>query len=213
MKSINKSNITAVILSGGQGLRMNQQDKGLIPFNDKPMIAHIIDVVKPKVSQLFVSANRNIEKYQRYGEVITDGLNDFQGPLAGISKALSVTTTPYLLILPCDSPLVTASIIQRLIDAMSNNDIDLCVADDGSRMHPTIAIIKTQLKDNLLDFLESGDRKLGLWIQQNNSLKVDFSDCPEVLTNFNSPEDMTNDVVKRLLIAQNEKSEAFKFIK
>ncbi|RUA06235.1 MAG: molybdenum cofactor guanylyltransferase [Gammaproteobacteria bacterium] len=190
MKSINKSNITAVILSGGQGLRMNHQDKGLIPFNGKPMIAYIVDAIKPKVGRLLISANRNINKYQDYGEVITDDLSNFQGPLAGITKAISVTTTSYLLVLPCDTPFVTQATIQRLIDAMSNNDIDICTATDGTRIHPTISLIKTQLKGNLSDFLNSNKRKLGLWIQQNNTLEVDFSDCPEVLINFNNSEDM-----------------------
>lgn len=189
MQKINKIDITAVILAGGQGMRMNRQDKGLISFKGKPMVSHIISVVKNEVGQLLISANRNIEKYQQYGTVITDDLNDFQGPLAGITKALLVVKTPYLLVMPCDTPYISQSVIHRLITTISNSNADLCVASDGTRIHPTIAIIKTELKDNVSNFFDSGDRKLGLWVQQNNFVKADFSDCPEVLANLNTPED------------------------
>ena len=186
---IDKNNITAVILSGGRSSRMQGEDKGLILLNDKPLIGYVADVVNSKVVRLLISANRNIDAYQKYGEVISDELSDFQGPLAGIVKAMSVVSTPYLLVLPCDSPLVNEIVIDRLIQCMTDKDMDICVAGDGVRIHPTFALIKTSLKDNLLDFLDSGERKLGLWIEQNNFQKVDFSDQPKVFINLNNPQD------------------------
>ena len=186
---IDKNNITTVILSGGRSSRMQGEDKGLILLNDKPLIGYVVDVVDGRAGRLLISANRNIDAYQQYGEVISDELTDFQGPLAGIAKALSVVSTPYLLVLPCDSPLVNEIVIDRLIKCMTDKDTDICVADDGTHIHPTFALIKTSLKDNLLAFLDSGERKLGLWIEQNNFQKVDFSDQPKVFINLNNPQD------------------------
>ena len=186
---IDKNNITAVILSGGRSSRMQGEDKGLILINDKPMIGYVADVVDGRAGRLLISANRNIEAYQQYGEVISDELVDFQGPLAGIAKAMSLVSTPYLLVLPCDSPLVNEMVIDRLIQCMADKDMDICVADDGTHIHPTFALIKTSLKDNLLAFLDSGERKLGLWIEQNDFQKVDFSDQPKVFINLNNPQD------------------------
>ena len=186
---IDKNNITTVILSGGRSSRMQGEDKGLILLNDKPLIGYVVDVVDGRAGRLLISANRNIDAYQQYGEVISDELTDFQGPLAGIAKALSVVSTPYLLVLPCDSPLVNETVIDRLIKCMADKDMDICVADDGTHIHPTFALIKTSLKDNLLAFLDSGERKLGLWIEQNNFQKVDFSDQPKVFINLNNPQD------------------------
>ena len=186
---IDKNNITAVILSGGQSSRMQGEDKGLILLDGKPLISYVVNVVRGKVSQLLISANRNIEKYQVYGEVISDDMSDFQGPLAGIAKSMSVIDTQFLLILPCDSPLVTNIVVDRLIQCTANKEVDICVADDGTSIQPTFALIRASLKDNLLAFLGSGERKLGLWIEQNNFQKVDFSDQPEIFINLNSPED------------------------
>jgi len=186
---IDKNNITAVILSGGRSSRMQGKDKGLILLNDKPLISYVVDMVDGKVGRLLISANRNVETYQQYGGVISDELADFQGPLAGISKAMSVVSTTHLLVLPCDSPLVNEIVIDRLIQCMTDKDMDICVAGDGVRIHPTFALIKTSLKDNLLDFLDSGKRKLGLWIEQNDFQKVDLSDQPKVFINLNNPQD------------------------
>ena len=186
---IDKNNITTVILSGGRSSRMQGEDKGLILLNDKPLISYVVDVVDDRAGRLLISANRNIDAYQQYGEVIRDELTDFQGPLAGIAKAMVEADTPYLLILPCDSPLVNEILVDRLIQCMADKDMDICVADDGSHIHPTFAIMKTSLKDNLLAFLDSGERKLGLWIEQNNFQKVDCSDQPKVFINLNNPQD------------------------
>ncbi|SMM97823.1 Molybdopterin-guanine dinucleotide biosynthesis protein MobA [uncultured Candidatus Thioglobus sp.] len=186
-----KQDITAVILSGGKSTRMHGKDKGLILFNDKPLIKYSLEAVSDKVAHILISANRNLQQYRKFGEVISDDLADFQGPLAGISTALQQVKTPYLLVLPCDTPFINSTLISRLIETMSQNKVDICVADDGTKMHPSIAIIECSLKNNLLDFLATGERKLGLWIEQNNFIKVDFSDYPEALANFNNAHDLT----------------------
>jgi len=103
VKKISKNEITAVILAGGQASRMDGEDKGLIVFRELPLIAHVVNITKLKVSRILISANRNFEEYANFGKVISDDLEGYQGPLAGISKALKVCSTPYLLVLPCDS--------------------------------------------------------------------------------------------------------------
>ena len=189
MKKISKNEITAVILAGGQASRMDGEDKGLIVFRELPLIAHVVNVVKPKVSQILISANRNLEEYANFGKVIRDDLKGFQGPLAGISKALKVCSTPYLLVLPCDSPLVDVSLIDSLIEKMEVSKADICVAHDGSIMHATFALMKTKLEKSLEEFLEEGGRKMALWYRQQSLERIDVSSHLEVLTNINRPED------------------------
>ena len=189
MKKISKNEITVVVLAGGKASRMDGEDKGLIVFRELPLIAQVFNFVKPKVSQILISANRNIEEYANFGKVIRDDLKGFQGPLAGISKALKVCSTPYLLVLPCDSPLVDASLIDSLIEKMEVSKVDICVAHDGSIMHATFALMKTKLEKSLEEFLEEGGRKMALWYRQQSLERIDVSSHLEVLTNINRPED------------------------
>jgi molybdopterin-guanine dinucleotide biosynthesis protein A len=106
VNKISKNEISAVILAGGQGSRMGGKDKGLIEFRNLPLIAYAVNVAKDRVNEIFISANRSLEDYSKYGKVIVDDLEGYQGPLAGISKALKVCSSNYLLVLPCDSPMI-----------------------------------------------------------------------------------------------------------
>jgi len=189
VNKITKNEITAVILAGGQASRMDGEDKGLIVFRELPLIAHVVNVVESKVSQILISANRNFEEYANFGKVIRDDLEGFQGPLAGISKALKVCLTPYLLVLPCDSPLIDEALIDSLIEKMEISKVDICVAHDGSIMHATFALMQTKLEKSLEGFLEEGGRKMALWYRQHSLERIDVSSHLEVLTNINRPED------------------------
>ncbi len=189
MKSITKADITAVILAGGQATRMSGQDKGLILFNNKPLIAYVANIINQDVHSILVSANRNIDLYQEFGKVVSDQLSDFQGPLAGISAALNQVQTSYLLVVPCDGPFINNLLLERLLESINQTGADIGVATDNGKMHPTFALINASLRDDLHRFLSSGERKLGLWLRQNNALEVDFSDQKEMFINLNSPED------------------------
>ena len=190
MNKISKNEITAVILAGGRSSRMGGDDKGLIEFRGKPMISFACEVVKEKVSTILISANRNLSTYKAYGEVIEDNLDDYQGPLADISAALSRCSTPYLLVLPCDSPLVSGEFIDELIAGMECSLSQICVAHDGQIMHATFAMIKSNMQSSLSDFLASGERKMALWYRQQQLARVDVSDHLEALTNINRMEDL-----------------------
>ena len=190
MNKISKNEITAVILAGGRSSRMGGGDKGLIEFRGKPMIGYACGVVQEKVGKILISANRNHGAYQAYGEVVEDNLANYQGPLSGISAALNVCSTPYLLVLPCDSPLVTSELVDEIIAGMSTSSAEICVAHDGQIMHATFALIKSNLGASLDEFLASGERKMALWYRRQKLVRVDVSDHLEVLTNINRVEDL-----------------------
>jgi molybdopterin-guanine dinucleotide biosynthesis protein A len=187
---MNKSKITAVILSGGQSSRMLGEDKGLILLNNSPLISYVINEVNDKVDSILVSANRNIDLYQKFGRVIPDNSDGFQGPLAGISAALKVVKTQYLLVLPCDSPFIKDILIKRLNETMRSNDCDICVASEGKNMQPVFSLIKSSLRDDLEKFLKTGERKLRAWYENNNTIQVDFSDYKDMFININSKKDL-----------------------
>ena len=90
-----RDRVTGVILAGGRATRMGGVDKGLVPIHGRPMIAWVIDALRPQVSDVLINANRN---HDRYGEfacpVIDDGDSGFRGPLAGMVSAMQAARTP-----------------------------------------------------------------------------------------------------------------------
>ncbi|ALE52932.1 molybdenum cofactor guanylyltransferase [Candidatus Thioglobus autotrophicus] len=190
MKNISKRDVSVVILAGGQALRMGNKDKGLILFNQKPLIHYVVHAVSQSVGSIWVSANRNLDLYQKFGQVVSDELSGYQGPLAGISAVLSHIDTRYLLVVPCDGPYINTTLLERLADEMLTKQAKLCVASEKGCLHPTFALLETSIKTELDQYLRSGQRKLGHFFKENNAIEVDFSDSPELFVNFNTPEDL-----------------------
>jgi len=185
---IYKSQITAIILAGGKGRRLGGQDKGLVEYQGKPLIQHVLDKITPQVDSVMINANRNHESYATFGyEIISDDLSDFQGPLAGFAIAMQASKTDFILTMPCDGPHLPDDYVERLSTATKDNKT-IVVAHDGKRLQPVHALIPASLIDSLLKFLESGDRKIDRWYAQNEMVTADFSDQPNVFFNVNTEE-------------------------
>lgn len=189
----NKNSIAAVILAGGQARRMGGQDKGLLTIANKPMISYVIEAIRDQVGSLLINANRNQQRYAEYGfPVIEDSIQGFHGPLAGVASALQVVEQEYLLCLPCDSPYVPSDLVARLSEQLVEQQADISVAHNGERLQPVFSLIKTSLQNSLLDYLDSGERKIDRWFGQHKMVTADFSDKPETFINVNSPDDIKN---------------------
>ena len=56
--SFDPNNTCTVILAGGRGSRMQGQDKGLMNWQGKPLIEHIIGDLELQDTCVMISANR-----------------------------------------------------------------------------------------------------------------------------------------------------------
>ena len=188
---ISKQDITAVILAGGKGSRLGGQDKGLVLYQNKPFIEHILECIETQVATVLINANRNADLYSTYGyPVIKDTMLDYQGPLAGFSAAMRVAKTKYIITLPCDGPLISTDLVARLQHCLQANPTKITVADDGQRLQPTYALIPIKYLNNLNQFLSKGGRGIHKWYAQNKNdvIRCDFSDIPTMFTNINTEE-------------------------
>jgi molybdenum cofactor guanylyltransferase len=182
-----QTKVTGVILAGGLARRMNNQDKGLLHFKGQPLVSYAIDAMTKVADQTIISANRNIQEYRQFGlSVISDQTDSFDGPLAGILAAMVFAQTGILLVMPCDSPLIKPSHLQKLLATLTENDADVAVVFDGERLHPVFLAISTTLRSSLQDYLQRGHRKVDSWLEQQNSVKADFSTEPDIFININT---------------------------
>ncbi|MEO6798797.1 MAG: molybdenum cofactor guanylyltransferase MobA [Rhodanobacter sp.] len=183
--------IAGLILAGGRGTRMGGKDKGLVEFNGKPMIEHVLAALRPQVAEALISANRNEESYRKTGcKVVSDAQTGFAGPLAGISAGMHAVTRTHLLVLPCDGPFVPAWLAQRLWAASAGKDDMIVAAHDGERLHPTFALLPLSVLDDLDAYLASDGHKIDTFYYRHSFAPVDFSDYPQAFLNINTPEDV-----------------------
>ena len=67
--------VVGVLLAGGRSSRMGGGDKCLLPLGGQPMLAHIIDRLRPQVSDLVINANGDVARFAAFGlPVIEDRL-------------------------------------------------------------------------------------------------------------------------------------------
>ena len=183
--------ISGVILAGGMGRRMGGADKGLIKFLGRPMIEHVAERLKPQVGEILINANRELQHYANLGyPVIEDEIGGFAGPLAGLHKAMQVAAYPYVLTVPCDSPLLPHNLVERLMNGLIERDADLAVAKTGMQAHPVFCLCRKALLPNLEAFLKDGGRKIDTWYSTLEVAEVQFSDNVKAFANVNTPEEL-----------------------
>jgi molybdopterin-guanine dinucleotide biosynthesis protein A len=175
--------ITAVILAGGRGSRMGGVDKGLQNFNGVPLALHTLLRLSPQVGDVMINANRNLAAYESFGVPVwpdATQMGDFAGPLAGFMTGLEQCETPYLLTVPCDTPLFPPDLVARLADAIVDSGADFAVAsapeEDGqTRAQPVFCLMGTHMLESLHRFTQDGGRKIDAWTAQHKVAHVPFN--------------------------------------
>jgi molybdopterin-guanine dinucleotide biosynthesis protein A len=191
---IHRNEITGLILAGGRGTRMGGVDKGLQTHLGVPLALHALERLRPQVAALMINANRNLSTYQAMGvPVWPDELPDYPGPLAGMLAGLAHCETPYLVTVPCDTPNFPSDLVERLAQGLVNAAADLATVytrEAGEpRAQPVFCLMKGALRDSLLAFIRSGERKTGLFAAQNHGAKVIFDDAA-AFANANTPSEL-----------------------
>ena len=183
---IENASVTGVVLAGGRGSRMGGVDKGLQNFNGMPLALHTLmrlQMQGPLIGQTMINANRNLSAYESFGvPVWPDGLADYAGPLAGFLTALERCETPWLLTVPCDTPLFPLDLAQRLAQALVREDAEIAMAaareEDGQlRAQPVFCLLGADLLESLVRFTQDGGRKIDRWTALHRTVLVPF-DAP-----------------------------------
>ena len=162
---------------------MGGVDKGLQNFNGVPLALHTLLRVTPQVGVVTINANRNLAAYESFGVPVwpdATQMGDFAGPLAGFMTVLERCETPYLLTVPCDTPLFPHDLVARLADAFEAQSADFAVAsapeEDGqTRAQPVFCLMGTPMLDSLQRFTQAGGRKIDAWTAQHKVVHVPFN--------------------------------------
>ena len=194
--------VTALILAGGRGARMGGIDKGLQNFRGLPLALQTLmrlQLQSQPPNEVMINANRNLAAYESLGAAVwPDTLDGFAGPLAGFLTGLERCETPLLLTVPCDTPLFPLDLLERLQQALHDEQADLAMAaareEDGQvRPQPVFCLLKVELLDSLVAFTQRGGRKIDAWTGQHRCAIVPFdgpADAPEAFFNANTHEEL-----------------------
>ena len=191
---IDKRQITGMVLAGGRGSRMGGVDKGLQNYRGMPLAMHALLRLMPQVGEIMINANRNLAAYESMGvPVWPDALPDYPGPLAGFLAGLERCETPYLVVVPCDSPLFPEDLVARLAGEFAEGDIEIAVAatrdGDGLQAQPVFCMMRSEVMESLIRFTHDGQRKIDRWTASHRTRLVPF-DPPEAFANANTADEL-----------------------
>ena len=189
--------VVGCVLAGGLARRMGGGDKGLIRLGGRLVIDHVLDRLKPQVSQTVLNANGDPERFSAYGlPVVPDSVEGFAGPLAGVLAGLEWardnTRAAWVATAATDTPFFPADFVARMLAAIETDGADMaCAASDG-RHHPVFGLWPVRLADDLRHALVDEDiRKVDVWTARHKLVAVEFASDPhDPFFNVNRPEDV-----------------------
>lgn len=184
-RQIARSEVTAGVLAGGAARRLGGIDKGWMNLGGRPLIEHVVTTVRPQVSQVLISANRNLDRYASLAEaVIPDGGQTdpprYRGPMAGVARLMAHCQTRYLLLVPVDAPGLPPDLLVRL----SAVDVAIAVAVHQGRPQWTCCLI--DLHGVVVPRLPEGS--LSGWMRPWHPAGVPVPDA--CVMSINSPSDV-----------------------
>ena len=185
---LTQADITGLVLAGGAGRRVGGADKGLIAWHGAPLAERICEWLRPQVSRLVISCNRNREFYAGLADdTVCDRRAGFQGPLAGIEAAAPLLRTRFAIIVPCDTPRLPAGLLPALLAPLldGGEQVDISYACDDEREHYLCAALRCAILPSLGLFLDSGQRAVRAWYAQHSSRAVPFPGQTDLFVNCN----------------------------
>lgn len=177
---IASASVTGVVLAGGLSRRMGGGDKGMLVLAGKPMLAHVVDRLRPQVGAMVINANGDAARFAEFGlPVVSDTVAGFVGPLAGVLAGMrwSARHTPgasHIVTAAGDAPLLPSDLVARLMAATNERPGGIALARSQGELHPVIGAWPVALADDLQAELEAGVRKVLRWTDKHGTIGVDF---------------------------------------
>lgn len=133
-----------------------KEDKGLVHFNGKMLVEHVIESVKKIANEIIIiTAN---PAYKQFGyPCIKDEMKD-KGPLGGIYTGLVNSSTRKNLLLGCDMPFLSERILTELIN--SSGDEDVLLAEHLGFAEPLCSVYDRNCITHIRPLLEQNQLKI-----------------------------------------------------
>ena len=166
--------------------------KALLPFDNEPLIVHLVRSVKRMFAETIVVASPEQELPSLPAALVRDEI-PYQGPVAGIYYGLNAASNEICFVTSCDVAFTNPSLISYLISLISNHDV--VVPYWQERFQPLHAVYRRSVLPLLKAQLERGELRPVSLYDRVRTGKIDAEEIrrfdPDGLSffNMNTPED------------------------
>jgi molybdopterin-guanine dinucleotide biosynthesis protein A len=206
--------VVGVVLAGGEGRRMGPGAlKPLRLLAGRPMVAHVVDRLRPQVMDLVVVANDPAPEFRALEVPVIADPADIQemarsegrrlGPLAGILAGMewALEHHPHcgwILTAPADVPFLPLDLTVRLCGLMHVPEPDVLMVRHGKRREHTLAVWSVKLAADLRRaILEEGMRRVETFAQRYAFEELVWPGNAAPFLNVNTPAELS-EAMRRL---------------
>jgi molybdopterin-guanine dinucleotide biosynthesis protein A len=173
------SHTLGAVLAGGRSTRMGMPKEDLT-YLGVPFLDHAVATLSLVVSDVVVCGSTAATTVPVVADAVVNG-----GPLSGIVAALRHADGRPVAVLAVDLPLVTVSLVERLVvPAVAGSAIRL--ATDGDHIQPLCAVFGPGTAPKIETYLETGARSVLTFVDGVALVERIMTD-PYTLTNVNTP--------------------------
>lgn len=147
--------ITAIILAGGKSTRM-KEDKGLVYFNGKMLAEHVIAAAKKITDHIIIITANPAYRLLGY-PCLEDQLKD-KGPLGGIYTGLVNAQTKKNLLLGCDMPFLSETLLLALVSSCGEEEVLL--TEHNGMAEPLCSVYDKSCITHIRPLLEQDQLKI-----------------------------------------------------
>ncbi|MCA0305436.1 MAG: molybdenum cofactor guanylyltransferase [Proteobacteria bacterium] len=200
--------LVGVVLAGGEGRRMGPGPlKPLRPLAGRPLVAHVVERLRPQVMDLVVVANDPLPGVRGLGvqvvadppEIVRAAAREGRrlGPLAGVLAGMEWTRrhhphAGWILTAPADTPFLPLDLTVRLCGHMHVPEPDVLMVRHGKRREHTLAVWSVQLVDDLRRaILEEGMRRVEAFASRYRLAELAWPGSAAAFLNVNTPAELT----------------------
>lgn len=152
--------VTVAILAGGKSRRFGS-DKALavIPSTGLTFLQHAIEVAR-RIAHEVVVVGGDATRYADSGaRVVPDSAPDC-GPVGGLSTALNLVTTKYLVVTGVDQPMLTAADLRRLLDGLGAGAAAVFAGPEGRFEPLPVALVVSRCRAVVQNLARTGSLPL-----------------------------------------------------
>jgi molybdenum cofactor guanylyltransferase len=153
--------ITGFVLAGGQSRRMGR-DKALLAWRGSTVGQHVASIVANALGPGgVVLVVGHPARHSGFGYPVIPDLHPGIGPLGGIEAALVASATPWVLVVACDMPAITAEFLCRLAAEITRDRADAILpVPPGGPPNPLCALYHQRALPFIQAAIASGDFKV-----------------------------------------------------
>ena len=144
------------------------RDKAQVKLAGSSLLQRVLTVVCPLFDDVMLS-RRNNDAEIRGARLIEDQLPG-RGPAIGVCAALGQAKHPYVFVIACDMPFISAGLIERLVSQCS--DYDIVVPVRAGKPEPLCAVYSTACLKMLAERIMQGKRGLVSFIEHTPELRI-----------------------------------------